>query len=66
MSDEVNKRNIITLAEHMKRVDTQLQISDERCKHLAAVVAQLNEKVSAQEQFITFLRIKMMGTGPTT
>jgi phage shock protein A len=65
MSEEVNRRNIVTLAEHAKRIDTQLQIVDEKVKHLEAVIAQLNAKVQQQEQFISFIRIKMMGTGPT-
>ncbi len=65
MSEEVNKRNILALAEHMKRIDTQTQQADERSKHLESVVAQLNATVQRQEQFINFLRIKMMGTGPT-
>ena len=65
MSEEVNKRNILALAEHMKRIDVMSMQADERSKHLEAQIAQLNQKVQVMEQYVTFLRIKFMGSGPT-
>jgi phage shock protein A len=65
MSDTINARNIQTLAEHTKELLAKQQQLSDKIVHLETIVAQQNAKIQQMDQYLTVLRIRFMGSGPT-